>query len=294
MRQQMIRTVSNIIRSDDKTALLLVDIGVWGFKDVLNQYPQRALNVGIFESGMISVAAGMSLRGITPIIYGISPFIVERGLEQIKLDFCYQKVGGNFITVGSSYDFSKLGASHHCPGDVGILKMIPNLDIICPGTASQFDALFSKTYNNGKANYFRLSDYANKYDCEVEYGRAKVIKSGRKATIIAVSTMLDIVLDACENEDVTILYYTTISPFDKNSLVENCPSGKILLCEPYYSGGIATDILRTFADRQIQMDFLGVPNEFIVNYGKKQEHDINFGFTTENVKYKLEKLISQS
>ena len=46
--------------------------------------------------------------------------------------------------------------------------------------------------------------------------------------------LLDKVIEACKNLDVTILYYTTIYPFDKNTLKNNCESGKIFLCEPYY------------------------------------------------------------
>ena len=77
MRKAMIQAVSQMIRAEQDTSLFLVDIGVWAFRDILKEYPDRALNVGIFEDGMISVAAGMALQGIIPTIYGISPFIVS-------------------------------------------------------------------------------------------------------------------------------------------------------------------------------------------------------------------------
>ena len=74
----MIESVTDFIRKDDNSALLLVDIGVWAFRNILKEYPERVKNIGIFEDGMISVAAGLSLQGIVPTIYGITPFIVER------------------------------------------------------------------------------------------------------------------------------------------------------------------------------------------------------------------------
>ena len=65
--------VSEVVSEREDTALLLVDIGVWAFRDVLQKYPQRAKNIGIFEDGIVSLAAGLGLSGVTPIIYGISP-----------------------------------------------------------------------------------------------------------------------------------------------------------------------------------------------------------------------------
>ena len=84
MRKQFVDTVSKIVQEDEKAVLLLGDIGVYGFKDLLNNYPLRAYNIGILEQTTISVAAGMSLQGLIPIVHTIAPFIVERALEQYK------------------------------------------------------------------------------------------------------------------------------------------------------------------------------------------------------------------
>ena len=222
----MINSVSKVIEENENTALFLVDIGVWGFRDVLKKYPARAFNCGIFEDGMVSVAAGMSLAGITPFIYGISPFILGRAYDQLKLDFCYQNLAGNFITTGAAYDFSKLGYSHYCPEDIELARTMPGLEFIAAGTPKEFEKLFAETWNDGKPSYYRLSDYCNKFDAEVSFGKATVIKKGSKGTVIAVSTMLDAVMEACNDIDVTILYYTTLTPFDAVTLRQNLCSEK--------------------------------------------------------------------
>ena len=107
----MQQCVRKFIESIPNSALLLIDIGVWPFHDLLEKYPERAKNIGIFEPGTVSVAAGLALNGIIPIVYGINPFIVERAMEQLKLDFIYQKIGGNFVVSGGAYEFSTLGYS---------------------------------------------------------------------------------------------------------------------------------------------------------------------------------------
>jgi transketolase len=287
----MIEVVSNVIRNHDDTALFLVDLGVWAFRDVLRDFPGRAMNIGIFEDGMISVAAGLASRGITPIIYGISPYISERALEQLKIDFAYQKLGGNFITSGAAYDFSRLGYTHYCAEDLGIIKMVPGFEFVAPGTPKQFEQLFNASYNNGKPTYFRLSDFTNKYDCDVEFGKANILKRGSKATVIAVSTLLDLVMDACRDEDVTILYYTTLEPFDVETLLKVNASNRILLCEPHFEGTLLYDVWNVYRSEKIAIDTVGIPRNIIRNYGAKEQKDGFYGLTTDNIRHKLERLM---
>ena len=149
MRKQFVSSLKNILYNDQRTVLMLGDIGVYGFREELKNLSTRAYNIGILEQSTISVAAGMSRSGLIPFIHTISPFMVERALEQIKDDFGYQNLNGNFVSIGNSYDFAALGCTHHCPGDIQILSSIPNIKIFAPGTSSEFDYLLSKNYQNG-------------------------------------------------------------------------------------------------------------------------------------------------
>lgn len=287
----MIKTVSEMIRNESDTSLFLVDIGVWAFRNILHDYPDRAINIGIFEDGMVSLAAGMSLGGIIPTVYGISPFIVNRAMEQLKLDFAYQKLQGNFITTGASYDFSTLGYSHYCPEDIGTISMIPGLEFIAPGTASEFTKLFSETRRDGNPTYYRLSDHVNKTETKVEFGKATVIKTGSKATVIAVSTTLDMVLEACGDKDVSILYYTTLLPFDRQTLKEHYNGGKILLCEPHYEGTLLYEVYKTFENKLIQLSCVGLKREILRKYGTKADNDLYYEIISEHILSKLSELL---
>ena len=279
----MISSVSNVIANDENTALFLVDIGVWAFRDVLTKFPQRAMNVGIFEDGLISVAAGMSLAGMTPFVYGISPFILGRAYEQLKLDFCYQKLGGNFITTGAAYDFAKSGYSHYCPEDIELAKTLPGLEFIAAGSPKEFEQLFEQTWNDGHPTYFRLIDHPNATELDMEFGRANVIKRGSGATVIAVSTMLDLALEACKDEDVTLLYYTTLEPFDGETLRQNCSGGRVILCEPHYAGALARDVDIALHDREHSLECFGVPRAIDRSYGTKANKDRQFHFNVSEL-----------
>ena len=233
MRKQFIETVEAIIKEDERAVLLLGDIGVFGFRKIFETHKERVFNIGILEQSTISMASGMAMTGLIPIVHTIAPFLVERGLEQLKIDFGYQKLGGNFVSVGASYDYAASGCTHHCPGDVGILKNIPTMEIIIPGTAKEFDLLFRQSYANGNPTYYRLSEKENSQSFDVKFGKAQIVKKGNIATIIAVGPTLQTVMDACAGIDVTILYYSTVIPFDAKILEEIYVKNFKLSCVAY-------------------------------------------------------------
>jgi transketolase len=284
MRKQFVKTIEETLKNDPRIILLLGDIGVFGFRNSFVTYPDRVYNIGILEQATIGMASGLSMHGLIPVVHTIAPFIVERALEQIKNDFGYQKLGGNFVSVGASYDYASLGGTHHCPGDVGILKNIPGVEIIVPGTPAEFDILFKASYANGNPTYFRLSERSNSESHPVEFGKAHIVKKGSKATVIAVGPMLEQVKEACKDFDVTILYYTTLEPFDRETLSINVEGGKIIVCEPYYSGALALDISAATAGKKIELFHIGVPRKFIHHYGKTTDIDTLLKLTTGDIR----------
>jgi transketolase len=294
MRKQFVKTVEHLLKSDESTTLLLGDISVFGFKRAFEEVPKRVFNIGILEAATVSLAAGLAKTKLIPIVHTIAPFLVERAFEQIKIDFGYQKLGGNFVSVGSSYDYASLGCTHHCPGDIGILQNIPGMELIVPGTASEFDKLFNQAYANGRPTYYRLSERENENSQDVVFGKANLIKTGSLATVIAIGPTLDMVMSAVENLDVNLIYYTTLAPFDDLTLRNNfSKNGKLLIVEPFYTGTMTHQIIKATYPIPIMVDSIGVPREFLSNYGKAEEHDKAIGFTSANIHTRLEVLINE-
>ncbi|MFA6129483.1 MAG: transketolase C-terminal domain-containing protein [Candidatus Omnitrophota bacterium] len=293
MRQQFVKTVESQLALNDKLVLLLGDIGVFGFRNAFKQFPDRVFNIGILEQATVSLAAGLAKTGLIPIVHTIAPFLIERSLEQIKIDFGYQHLGGNFVSVGASYDYAALGCTHHCPADAGLLQNIPGMEIALPGTCAEFDTLFQESYGNGQATYYRLSERENSSSQPVKFGQAAILKKGALATVIAVGPVLDHVLPAIGGLDVSVIYYTTIAPFDGQTLRENlAPSGKVLLIEPFYSGTLAWEVCQAARPKLITIDSVGVPREFLNHYGQAHEHDEAIGLTSKNIRGRLEVLIN--
>jgi transketolase len=288
MRKQFIATVEDLISSDEKLVLLLGDIGVFGFRNSFNLFPERVYNIGILEQSMTSMAAGLSKEGFQPVLHSIAPFIIERCFEQIKVDIGYQKFPINIVSVGASYDYAALGCTHHCPGDVALMLTIPGMNVIVPGSDNEFDVLFKQIYNQGEPNYFRLTENGHALNVTVKFGEATKIKDGKNGTVIAIGPMLGKVMEACENIDINILYYTSISPFDSQLLRENVTNGKIAVVEPFYEGTTAHCILKAMADSLVCVTSIGVPREFLSKYGSATEHDAYLHLDIKSISSRLE------
>ena len=266
MRRQFVKTVTDILEKDERVVLLLGDIGVHGFREAFDRFPKRVYNVGILEQATIGLAAGLALDGMIPIVHTIAPFLVERAFEQLKLDFGYQKLGGNFVSVGASYDYASLGASHHCPGDVALLKTIPGMEVWIPGHPEEFDKWFRKHYDNGKPTYYRLSERSNMYP----YDSILPVGGRGRGTVMAIGPMFDVTRTACRGLDgVQVLYSADVTSF-------RC-QGIDIAVMPFYEGS-----LHEFKGLSI-----GVPRKFLTHYGTAAEHDEACGLTAPAIRERI-------
>jgi transketolase len=296
MRQQMGLTVNELFEKDERLVVILAEISTGFFEGT--SHPERIINVGIMEQTMTSLAAGMALEGFIPILHSITPFLVERPFEQIKDDFCFQQLGGNFISTGASYDYSTEGMTHHSPGDVQILHSLPGMQIVVPGTASEFDRLFRETYANGSPTYYRLARTNNPVGYAVRFGKLEIAQRGSQATVIAVGPMLAATQEAVKDMDVTLLYCTTIAPFDAETLRAVCqaPQGegcKIVLVEPYYEGVLVADICAAMGSVPVSIETIGVPRKVLSRYGTPEQHDEELGLTVEGIRRRVERFLSE-
>lgn len=303
MRNTFADTMLEVGQADPKLVVLVGDIGHFALQPFAKACPRRFYNVGICEPTIISMAAGLAHSGIFPVVHTIAPFIIERGFEQIKLDFCYQELGGTLISVGSAFDYSGLGCSHHCYDDMALLKAIPGTQVVYPAMPKEFNLLFKETYANKKLTYFRLP--ANKHyiaipDGKIILGKAILVKPGKDVTIIATGPQLKTVMDSLQllnsiEIDAEVIYPHTIKPFDYELIAESIKKTRryLVIEEHTQFGGVGDEVMRIAQGLgNINAVFINIPDFFIHGYGHYHEHCEALGMTSDNVAKKVKKLCS--
>jgi transketolase len=292
MRERFAATATALLDEDERAAIVLSEISTDYFPRAMRAHPDRVVNVGIMEQTMVGVAAGMAMEGFHPIVHSITPFLVERPLEQLKLDFGYQGLGGAFVSAGASYDYSASGGTHHAPGDVQAVLSIPGMRVFVPGHAEEVERLLRATHGDGRPAYIRTTTSQNREAFEVAPGRLEVVRRGAGATVIAVGPMLSRTLDALDESDVSLAYATTIEPFDEVTLREVVRDrSTVVVVEPYYQGTTAAVLTKALDDRAVRIVSIGVPRRFLHNYGEPEEHDSALGLDAAGIRDRLGALL---
>jgi transketolase len=288
MREQVGETAADLLAEDPRVAIVLAEISTTQFHRALHLDPARAVNVGIMEQTMVGVAAGFAMEGFLPIVHTITPFLVERPLEQIKLDFAYQGLEGTFVSVGGSYDYTAEGFTHHSPSDVQAMLTVPGMQVLVPGAAPELDRLLRATYANGSATYIRPSASSNSESRDVEIGRLEVVHRGARATVIAVGPMLDRTLAATEDLDVTVLYVTSVAPFDADGLArEVTDRADVIAVTPFLEGTLAPAVTSAVAHLPARFLWVGVPQSVLREYGTVEDHDRARGLDTVGIRAQI-------
>lgn len=276
MRDRFIATTSRMLDEDPRLALVLAEISRDGFEQAERTHPDRVVNVGIREQLLIGAGAGMALTGLRPIVHTFASFLVERPFEQVKLDFGHQGVGAVLVSAGASYDWPAGGFTHMAPGDVALLDTLDGWTVHVPGHPDEAEALLREAATGDGRVYVRLSLQSNERARPVGgAGGFTVVREGTGGVVIAVGPMLDNVLAATEGLGTTVLYATTVRPFDGDGLrraVGDRPTADVVVVEPYLAGtstAAANDALAGLPHRILG---LGVAREELRRYGRMDEH----------------------
>jgi transketolase len=301
IRQQFADTMLEVGKKDQNLVVLLGDISHFIMQPFAKACPGRFYNIGICEPTIVSMAAGLAKVGFYPVVHTIAPFILERSFEQLKLDFCYQQMPGNLITVGSAFDYSNLGCTHHCYDDFALMKSLPNTQIFYPASCNEFDILFKQSYNNSFLTLFRIPENQHEQNIQPELikaGKGIKISEGKDLTLIALGPQLKNALEADkilskDGSDIEIIYIHTILPLDVDTIRASVEKTKraLIVEEHNRFGGVGYDILNAvYYVENVQISSLAI-DSFVHHYGSYEEICDSLGLSVEGIVSTVHKMM---
>jgi transketolase len=155
MRRRFGKIINELAKKDTKIILLVGDIGYSIFDDFRNEHPKRFFNLGICEQSLIGVASGLALEGLKPWVYTITPFLIERPFEQIKLDIDQQNA--NVKLIGFA-DYPHLGPTHCEINDKKLMSLFKNIESYFPRNSDETEKFIYQSYNRKGPNFISLKN----------------------------------------------------------------------------------------------------------------------------------------
>jgi len=152
MRKQFGKTIVELAEKDPKLVLLIGDVEQ-EMVEFKNRWPGRFYNLGLCEQAMISMAAGMALEGLRPVVYSITPFLIERPFEQIKIDIDEQNLP--VMLVGYA-DYPIHGPTHRPLNAQGLMSLFKNIVGYFPKDSKETKASMREAYKRAIPAFISL------------------------------------------------------------------------------------------------------------------------------------------
>ena len=153
MRRRFGKVITELADRDENIIVLVGDIGYRVFDEFREKYPDRFINLGVCEQSMIGVSAGMALEGLKPWVYTITPFLIERPFEQVKLDIDQQNV--NVKLVGFA-DYSTLGPTHAELNGEKLMQLFTNITPLFPKDGDETESMVYEAYEKNGPVFISL------------------------------------------------------------------------------------------------------------------------------------------
>ncbi|MBP89479.1 MAG: transketolase [Planctomycetaceae bacterium] len=284
MRNAFAKQLTALGEQDERIVLLSGDIGNRMFDDFKQRCPGRFFNCGIAEGNMMSMAAGLAMSGMRPVVYTITPFVTTRCLEQIRVDVCYHRVPVVIMGVGGGLAYASLGATHHSCEDIGFLRLLPNMAVVCPGDAVETRAALKAAIACEHGVYVRLGKKGepevHSGDIDFELGKAIVLAKGKQVTLVSTGNMLPVAVEAADllqadGIEAGVASMHTVKPLDTGFLNQAFASCEVVVTVEEHSaiGGLGGAVAEWLSEQEVagaKLLRIGTADHFLHEAGNQQ------------------------
>lgn len=297
MRNAFADEITKLGAADPRVVLLSGDIGNKLFDKYKDKAGGRFFNCGVAEANMMSVAAGMALCGLRPVIYTITPFTTTRCFEQIRVDACYHKAPVIIVGTGSGLSYAELGPTHHSCEDLAILRALPEMTVMAPGDALELRTALRAALKQDGPVYIRIGKKGERNihpgEPDLVIGKGITLRQGKDVCLIGTGVLTAIALDAAKLLDVQgitarVESFHTVKPLDEARLAEVFAAYPVVATIEEHSkigglGGAVAEWLGAQDGMRGKLLSFGTDDAFMHEIGSTQYARIKFGLTAENI-----------
>lgn len=238
------------------------------------KFPDRFFDVGIAEQDLMGTATGMATFGKIPYVSTFAVFAAGRAYDQVRNTVAHTNSNVKICATHAGITVGEDGATHQMLEDIGMMKAIPNMTVICPSDDTQTKWIIKEISKIDGPVYVRLSRLATpviyEEDNQFEIGKGVQIGNGTDATIIAAGVTVAEALKAQEilkgkGIDVRVVDMHTIKPIDKELIIKCAKETKRIITIEDHStiGGLGSSVCDVLSENYpTKVEKMGINDKF--------------------------------
>lgn len=238
------------------------------------KFPDRFFDVGIAEQDLMGTATGMATFGKIPYVSTFAVFAAGRAYDQVRNTIAHTNSNVEICATHAGITVGEDGATHQMLEDIGMMKAIPNMTVICPSDDTQTKWIIKEISKIDGPVYVRLSRLATpviyEEDNQFEIGKGVQIGNGTDATIIATGVTVAEALKAQEilkgkGIDVRVVDMHTIKPIDKELIIKCAKETKRIITIEDHStiGGLGSSVCDVLSENYpTKVEKMGINDKF--------------------------------
>lgn len=293
------KTLTRIARRDPRiVAISAAMTSGTGLKGFALKFPDRFYDVGIAEGHAVTMAAGMALYGLRPVVAIYSTFL-QRSYDEIIHDVALQNAPVIFA-VDRAGLVGPDGPTHHGVFDLAYFRSIPNMTVLVPRDQFMLERMLVHALKNQGPTAIRYPRdsivSAPLKPGNLRTGRAEILQEGSRLTIFCCGPLCYTVLEAVAGlEGVAVVDLMYAKPLDTRTvrdMVRSCKGRFAVVEDGCIHGGMGSAVVEALQDidHPLRFRLLGVPDTF-VEHGSLGQLRKALGLDAEGIRKAVSELL---
>lgn len=268
-----------------------------------DKYPERFFNIGIAEGNMMGIAAGIATTGKNVFASSFAMFAAGRAWEQVRNSIGYTHLNVKVVGTHSGIAVGEDGATHQALEDIGLMRTIPGMLVVCPSDAVETKAAVKALMDYEGPAYLRVgrlpADIINDTpDYKFDLYKGNQMREGDDVAILATGLMVQESLKAHDilkeqGINARVINIHTIKPIDEEILIKAAKeTGLIVTVEEHnIMCGLGSAVAEVLSEKcPTTVIRIGMNDEFGKS-GKPDDLFEKFGLNANNIAVKVQKAL---
>jgi 1-deoxy-D-xylulose-5-phosphate synthase len=284
-------TLVELAKEDDRivaiTAAMKKGTGLDAFA---SEFPERFFDVGIAEGHAVTMAAGMAMYGLRPVVAIYSTFF-QRAYDEIIHDVALQNLPVIFA-IDRAGIVGQDGPTHNGAYDMAFMRDIPNIVLLVPRDQIMLREMLTYAFRMNEPVAIRYPRDTSISD-PIEFkgfalGKAEIIKDGKEVAIFCTGPLIYEAIKAAVSFDASIVDLRCIKPLDEDLVrdtVRKCGGKFVVIEDGTITGGAGSAVLECLSGIGFPLKYrlIGIPDRFI-EHGKIPELRVSLGMDAAGIR----------